>query len=316
MNPTLDASIAVVCGGPSAEAEVSRSSGKCVAEALRHTYPTVVLLELDQYLHSALKQNAVDVVFPALHGPPGEDGTFQGFLEINGYRYVGSGVRASACAMDKPVAKCLFRQAGLPVARDLLIDRSAGPEAARKKVQQVLRQDVVIKPSSQGSAVGVAFANSAESIERILLDTWSHDGTALVEERIYGREITVGVLDISNMQAFPVIEVRTPEGTWYDFEHRYAVGASQHVIPAPLPEAQYQRTQEIALLAHQILGCRHLSRADFVVPDKGEPILLEVNTLPGMTPTSLYPDGAQAAGINFKTLVAMLIERALEHRRC
>jgi D-alanine-D-alanine ligase len=103
--------------------------------------------------------------------------------------------------------------------------------------------------------------------------------------------------------------VRTPEGTWYDFEHRYAAGASEHVIPAPLPEAQYRRTQEIALLAHQILGCRHLSRADFVVPDEGEPILLEVNTLPGMTPTSLYPDGAQAAGISFENLVAMLIER-------
>lgn len=312
MKSSLDASIAVVCGGPSAEAEVSRSSGACVAEALEHIYSKVTLLELDENLHSALRQNEVDVVFPALHGPPGEDGTFQGFLETNGYLYVGSGVRASAFAMDKYVAKCLFRQAGLPVARDLILPRTMDLAAACGNVQESLGNDVVIKPPSQGSAIGVTFASTPKEIEALVQETWVHDGGALVEERIIGREITVGILDVGEIQVFPVIEVRTPEGTWYDFERRYTVGASEHVIPAPLPESQYKRTQEIALLAHKALGCRHLSRADFVVPEVGEPVLLEVNTLPGMTPTSLYPDGAQAAGINFGSLVATLVEGALE----
>lgn len=315
MNPTLSASIAVVCGGPSAEAEVSRSSGQCVADALKRTYPKVVLLELDRDLQSGLEKHAVDVVFPALHGPPGEDGTFQGFLEINGYSYVGSGVRASAFAMDKAVAKCLFRQAGLPVAQGLRLSRTTDMADAQRKIQQSLGTEVVVKPSSQGSAVGVAFVGNPDDIERALQTTWAHDNLALIEERIIGKEITVGVLDVGETQAFPVIEVRTPEGTWYDFEHRYAVGASEHVIPAQLPKAQYQRTQEMALLAHKALGCRHLSRADFVVPADDEPVLLEVNTLPGMTPTSLYPDGARAAGISFEALVAMLIEGALEHGR-
>lgn len=315
MNLTLDASIAVVCGGPSVEAEVSRSSGKCVADALRLTYQKVALLELDGNIQSALKEYSVDAVFPALHGPPGEDGTFQGFLETNGYAYVGSGVRASAFAMDKSVAKCLFKQAGLPVARDLIFTEAADLSWARNQVLEELGQEVVIKPSSQGSAVGVAFASGADEIERALQATLAHDGRALVEEKILGREITVGILDVGTIQAFPVIEVRTPDGAWYDYEHRYSAGASEHLIPAPLPKAQYLRTQEISLLAHSALGCRHLSRADFVVPEEGEPVLLEVNTLPGMTSTSLYPDGARAAGISFEHLVSILVERALEHGR-
>ncbi|MEO0377854.1 MAG: D-alanine--D-alanine ligase, partial [Cyanobacteria bacterium P01_A01_bin.17] len=254
MNPTLDASIAVVCGGSSAEAEVSRSSGQCVADALKQTYPKVVLLELDENLSAALEESSVDIVFPALHGPPGEDGTFQGFLETQGYLYVGSGVRASAFAMDKSVAKCLFRQGGLPVARDLTLARTVEVNTACHQILEILGNDVVIKPSSQGSAVGVSFASGTEEIGQRLQETWGHDGRALVEERIIGREITVGILDDGEIEAFPVIEIRTPEGSWYDFEHRYAAGASEHLIPAQLPEAQYQRTQEIAVLAHKVLG--------------------------------------------------------------
>ncbi|MDM3871449.1 D-alanine--D-alanine ligase [Porticoccus sp. W117] len=313
MNATIDTSIAVVCGGPSSEAEVSRSSGRCVAEALKQTYPNVVLLELDKHLSAALAANSVDVVFPALHGPPGEDGTFQGFLETQGYRYVGSGVRASSFAMDKSVAKCIFRQAGIPVARDINLEHSLDLDAACQHIEKVLGDDVVIKPSSEGSAVGVRFANSAEEIEKRLQEACLHNGRVLVEERIIGREITVGILDTGKIEVFPVIEVRTPKGAWYDYEHRYTEGASEHIIPAPLSQAQYQRTQEIAVLAHKALGCRHLSRADFVVPEHGEPVLLEVNTLPGMTPTSLYPDGARAIGLSFESLVSKLIEGALEY---
>ena len=203
MTPTLDASIAIVCGGQSAEAEVSRSSGRCVAEALKQTYSKVALLELDKDLVVALEKNLVDVVFPVLHGPPGEDGTFQGFLETLGYPYVGSGVRASALAMDKSVAKCIFRQMDLPVASDLNLPRSMSLDAASRQIQESLGTSVVIKPSSQGSAIGVSFASGVNEIVQRLKETWVHDGRALIEERIIGREITVGILDVGKIEVFP-----------------------------------------------------------------------------------------------------------------
>jgi len=143
---------------------------------------------------------------------------------------------------------------------------------------------------------------------------FNYDARVLVEERIVGREITVGILERNGVEALPVLEVRTPAGSWYDFQHRYTPGLSEHLVPAPLPSAQYMRTQELAVRAHEALGCRDLSRVDFVVPDGGEPVVLEVNTLPGMTPTSLYPDAARAAGLSFEALVQILVERAWSRR--
>ncbi len=302
--------IAVVCGGTSAEAEVSRVSGRGVAVALRERYDKVVLLELETNIADALKDNGVGLVFPALHGPPGEDGTFQGFLETLGLPYVGSGVHASACAMDKIVSKHLFRDAGLPVARDVVAYREEGPRTSARRVVDTLGSHVVVKPARQGSALGVAFPRDTDELEAALRDAFVYDSRALVEERIGGREITVGLLERDGVEALPAIEIRTPTGAWYDFEHRYTPGLSEHLLPAPLPEAQYRRTQEIAKRAHRILGCRDLSRVDFVVPETGDPIVLEVNTLPGMTPTSLYPEAAKAAGLPFPELVAYLVERA------
>lgn len=301
--------IAVVCGGPSAEAEVSRMSGRGVADALRSTYSNVVLLELDTSIGEALRDGGVEVVFPVLHGPPGEDGTFQGFLEILGVPYVGSAVHASACAMDKILAKHLFRNAGLPVARDTIIQRQVGASLAAKQVWETFGSQVVVKPSRQGSALGVRFPRELSELEAALEGAFSYDERVLVEERVEGREITVGILERNGIEALPVLEVRTPSGSWYDFEHRYTQGLSEHIIPAPLPAAQYDRTQELARQAHAALGCRDLSRVDFVVPENEEPVILEVNTLPGMTPTSLYPDAARASGLSFEALVAFLIER-------
>jgi D-alanine-D-alanine ligase len=302
--------VAVVCGGPSAEAAVSRISGRGVADALRLTYSNVVLLELNAEIGDALRTNETDVVFPVLHGPPGEDGTFQGFLETLGMPYVGSDVHGSACAMDKIVAKHLFRAAGLPVARDIIVQRAAGVVAGVERVMERLGVRVVVKPSRQGSALGVHFASERAELEAALKEAFSYDEQVLVEECVEGREITVGILERDEPEAFPVLEVRTPTGTWYDFEHRYSDGLSEHLVPSPLPDSQYERTQTLAIRAHTALGCRDLSRVDFVVPDVGEPVILEVNTLPGMTPTSLYPDAARAAGLSFDALVAFLAERA------
>lgn len=303
-------SIAVVCGGPSAEAEVSRVSGRGVADALRATWPNVVLLELDVTIAERLSEHDVDVVFPVLHGPPGEDGTFQGFLEVLGFPYVGSGVHASACAMDKIVAKHLFRDAGLPVARDIIVERSAGIAAAARQVLDGLGMAVVVKPSGQGSAIGVHFPRSEADLGTALASAFEYDDRVLVEQRIFGREITVGILDRDMSEALPVIEITTPPGSWYDYEHRYTPGLSEHIIPAPMEKARYALVQELARRAHHVLGCRDLSRVDLLLPEQGDPVVLEVNTMPGMTPTSLYPDAARAAGISFESLVATLVERA------
>jgi D-alanine-D-alanine ligase len=284
-------------------------SGCGVADALRSTYSNVVLLELDTSIGEALRDGGVEVVFPVLHGPPGEDGTFQGFLEILGLPYVGSAVHASACAMDKILAKHLFRNAGLPVARDTIIQRQGGASLAAKQAWETFGSQVVVKPSRQGSALGVRFPRELSEFEAALEEAFSYDERVLVEERVEGREITVGILERNGIEALPVLEVRTPSGSWYDFEHRYTQGLSEHIIPAPLPAAQYDRTQELARQAHAALGCRDLSRVDFVVPENEEPVILEVNTLPGMTPTSLYPDAARASGLSFEALVAFLIER-------
>ena len=308
-DPGLDsARVAVVCGGPAAEREVSLTSGREVAAALRKSFASVTVHEPDLHLAEELLRGGIDVVFPALHGPLGEDGAIQGMLEIAGVPYVGSGVASSACAIDKVIAKRLFRDAALPLAREVVVDRGMDGVAA---VRELLDGRVAVKPASQGSAVGVAFAETDDELAGALEAAFRYDERVLVEEYVVGSEITVGVLEAPEPFAFPVIDIRTPDDSWYDFEHRYAAGLSEHVIPAPLPPDVYEAVQDLAVRAHVTLGCRDLSRADFVVEPGGRAVLLEVNTLPGMTPTSLYPDGAAAAGIPFDELCARLVRRAL-----
>ena len=310
-----DARIAVLFGGPSAEAEVSRSSAEGVANALQEIYRNVEVLALDNALTERLFSGSIDVVFPVLHGPPGEDGTLQGYLEILGLPYVGSGVQASAVGMDKVAAKLAFAAAGLPLAEQVVVTREAGVPEAVARVRRALGDRVVVKPTGQGSALGVSFVDNENDLHGALTTAFSFGPQALVEARLDGREITVGVIDTSEgPRAFDVIEIFTPEGSWYDYEHRYTEGLSEHVMPAPMSSAQTARLQEIAVAAHVALGCRDLSRADFVVADEATEILLEVNTMPGMTPTSNYPDGARSIGMEFPELVSYFIERALDRR--
>jgi D-alanine-D-alanine ligase len=307
--PPADVRALVICGGGSAEAEVSRMSGRMVAEALQRTFPHVVCREPDLQLFDAIRQ--ADVVFPVLHGPLGEDGSVQGMLEVAGVPYVGCGVLASACALDKVMAKRVFRDLGLPVARDTTVDSVGDDDEAVRQIRDRVGERVVVKPAREGSAVGVVFADGEAEIRTALRAAARYGRSLLVEERLDGAEITVGVLDLDVPRAFPVIEVRTPPGSWYDYQHRYTPGLSEHVIPAPLPQDAYAEVQRMAVEVHRGLGCRDLSRADFIVTGDGRTFLLEVNTLPGMTPTSLYPDGARAAGIEFDELVAYLVRRAL-----
>jgi D-alanine-D-alanine ligase len=220
-------------------------------------------------------------------------------------------VAGSACAMDKVIAKRLFRDAGLPLAREVVVER-AQADGAAARVREQLPGRVAVKPATQGSALGVAFTESDGDLAAALEAAFGFDEKVLVEEFVSGSEITVGILESPEPWAFPVIDIRTPGDSWYDFEHRYAPGLSEHVIPAPLPPDLYAEVQDLAVQAHVTLGCRDLSRVDFVVEESGRIALLEVNTLPGMTPTSLYPDGARAAGISFEQLVEQLVRRALE----
>jgi len=308
--------IAVISGGSSAEASVSRVSAKGVIEALSVNYHHVLNMELDIHLSSKLHTFNPDLVFPVLHGPPGEDGTLQGFLEILGYSYVGSDVHSSAMAMDKIISKHIFKAAGLPLIDQLIVTRDKPLAELAANIQAQLGTYVVIKPARQGSALGVTLVTDQNQMHQGLEDAFKFDPRLLIEKRIDGKEITVGVIDTGNgTKAFPVIEITTAaKDSWYDFEHRYTQGLSEHIMPAVLSEDQTLRLQQIAIAAHQALGCRDLSRVDFIVPDNQTELLLEVNTLPGMTPTSLYPDGARGYGLDFPALVSNLVELAAARR--
>lgn len=310
--------IAVIQGGPSAEADVSRVSAQGVSMALEARGHEVLRLELDETLSSALLARAFDVVFPVSHGPFGEDGCLQGLLEVLGLPYVGSDVLASAMAADKVVAKKLFRAANLPVADDCLVDRGEDLEAAAKRVRAKLGPAVAVKPHAQGSAIGVTLlrgGTSEAALVKALEDALALDEIALCERLVEGRELTCGVLDsrsFGDAFALPPTEIRAKFGEFYDFQSKYAEGGSEHLCPATLDAATTARVQRIALEAHRALGCRDLSRADLLLGEDGTIALLEVNTMPGMTPLSLYPEAAKVAGITMEALVDGLARGAVE----
>ena len=244
INTTSALNIAVLSGGKSAEADVSRSSAKGVIAALRqHSNYVVTSIDLNETVTQQLSALQPDVVFPALHGPPGEDGTVQGMLEMLGLPYVGSGVQPSAFAMDKAVAKALFRRANLPVARDLVYrsnpnETDLGAAKIASDIEAHMGDKVVIKPMQQGSALGVTPMPNGGDLNAAVAAALALGEQILVEPFIAGREITVGVLDLFGQQAIPhpVIEILTGDDEWYDYNNRYAQGASKHVVPAQMDD--------------------------------------------------------------------------------
>lgn len=314
INSKANLNVTILCGGNSAEASVSRNSAKQIEAALRELGHTTHLVELDANCPAHLIRQPCDVVFPALHGPPGEDGTVQGMLESFGLAYVGSGVRGSALAMDKAVAKGIFRRHGLPVSDDYWVSTDIPIATSVDAIQAQLGTRLAVKPLGQGSAIGVHLLPDGDQGETNLSAALTASlafGDCLVEPFITGREMTVGVLELNTIrQAFPVIEIATPQSAWYDFEHRYTPGLSEHIIPAEVPSTVAEELARIATQAHVALGLRDLSRSDFIVTADNNIYLLETNSLPGMTPTSLYPDGAKALGIEFDDLVNRLVWQA------
>lgn len=303
--------VAVIQGGPSTEAEVSRRSAAAVAAALGRAGHEATLLELDAGLAEAVRASAPDVVFPVCHGAVGEDGSLQGLLEVLQVPYVGSGVLASALAMDKSVARLHFAAAGLPVAEGRVV-RSADEAAP---LRQALGGRVVVKPLAGGSALGVTRleleGDDLGPLRDALRSALAQGSFALVERFVRGDEVTCGVLERDAVRALPPTRIEALGAEFYDFQSRYAQGKSRHQCPAPYSPALSARIQRVAEAAHRALGCRDLSRADFVVdPDTDSVILLEVNTMPGFTATSLYPEAAAAAGISFEALCAGFVEAA------
>lgn len=303
--------VAVLLGGTSAEREVSLNSGKACADALEGEGYRVSRVDVGTDIASVLTALKPDVAFNALHGPDGEDGTIQGLLEILKIPYTHSGVLASALAMNKERAKTVMRAAGVDVPDGRIVNRR---EAART---HPLPPPYVVKPVAEGSSVGVIIVRDGRSHPPQILasEEWTFGEQVLVEPYIAGRELTCGVM---GDRALGVIEVKAATGGWYDYDAKYAPGGSIHVLPAELKPNVYQRVQELSLTAHQALGCRGVSRADLRYDDTpggtGLLVVLEVNTQPGMTQTSLVPEMAAHAGLSFGELVRWMVEDASLNR--
>lgn len=302
--------VAVLMGGWSAEREISLLSGRACSEALARIGYRVTRIDVGRDIAAVLATVKPDVALNVLHGRPGEDGTLQGILEILAIPYTHSGVMASATAMQKEVAKTLFRAAQIPVPEGVVASRF---DAAK---EHILERPYVIKPLAEGSSVGVFIvtAEHAHPPQELHRSDWEFGDRVLVEKYIPGKELTCAVM---GERALGVIEI-LPATPFYDYEAKYAPGGSKHVLPANLSSFVYQEVRRLALAAHGALGCRGVSRADFRYDDRaggvGGLVCLEVNTQPGMTQTSLVPELAAHAGITFDELVRWMIEDASLNR--
>ena len=302
--------VAVLMGGWSAEREISLRSGKACAEALARLGYRATRIDVGRDIATVLTTVKPDVALNMLHGRPGEDGTLQGVLEILAIPYTHSGVMASAVAMQKDIAKALFRAADVPVPEGLVVSRF---EAAKS---HLLPPPYVIKPIAEGSSVGVFIVREdhAHPPQELTRADWPYGERMLVEKYIPGKELTCAVMGDA---ALGVIEI-VPTVRFYDYEAKYAPGGSKHLLPAPVSSFVYQQVRRLALAAHRALGCRGVSRADFRYDDRiegsGGLVCLEVNTQPGMTETSLVPELAAHAGITFDELVQWMIEDASLNR--
>jgi D-alanine-D-alanine ligase len=300
--------VAVLMGGWSAEREVSLRSGKACADALSRLGYRVSPIDAGRDIATVLTAVKPDVALNVLHGRPGEDGTLQGVLEVLGIPYSHSGVLASAVAMHKGYAKAIFRAAGIPVAEDLIVSRI---EAAER---HLMAPPYVIKPMAEGSSVGVFIVTEEHPHppQELYRDDWAFGEQILIERYIPGKELTCAVL---GDRALDVIDI-VPTTQFYDYEAKYAAGGSRHVLPAQILLNVYQEVRRLSLAAHNALGCRGVSRADFRYDDRGtgELVCLEINTQPGMTETSLVPELAAYAGITFDELVRWMVEDASTNR--
>jgi D-alanine-D-alanine ligase len=302
------ARVAVVMGGTSSEREISIQTGSGVMRALQALGYETQSLDYDHRFIDAIREIAPDVVFNALHGPGGEDGQIQAILDYLAIPYTGSGLEAAAIAMDKHLTKKLLAAEGLPTAAWDLFDLSGG---TLPLLPGSLDLPLVIKPRFEGSSQGVAIVRTHEQWTNAMITVAKTHAQIMAEEYLDGREFTCPIL---GEEALPVIEILPNTDDFYSYEAKYAQGGSTHVVPAHIDEDLAARLQMIALSVHRLLGLRDYSRTDFIVTKEGRPQILEINALPGLTPTSLVPDACAAVGISFEALVDRLVGYALARR--
>ena len=305
------AHVAVLMGGWSSERPVSLSSGNACADGLESAGYRVSRIDVTRDLATQLSEVGADVAFNALHGPFGEDGTVQGVLEYLEMPYTHSGVMASALAMDKERAKIVARRSGVPIAEAKVMSRF---EAAER---HAMTPPYVVKPVREGSSFGVLIVKEDQSNppQELYSSDWPYGDEVMVERYVAGRELTCGVM---GEVALGVTEIKAAGGGWYDYDAKYVEGGSVHELPARLLPKIYQKIQMLSLKAHRAIGCRGVSRSDFRLDDRaggeGDLAWLEVNTQPGMTPTSLLPELAVHAGHSFEELLAWMVEDASLNR--
>lgn len=306
--------IAVLLGGKSVEREISLKTGKAVANALVNLGHNVKSIDTKGEFIEDLRAFHPDLVFIALHGPLGEDGAMQGLLEILGYPYTGCDVLASSLAMNKIYTKRILKEAQIPTPRFSVI-RERNYLMNPIKTEDLLLKDLnlplVIKAPNQGSTIGIYFAKQRSDLNIMILEAFKFEKEILIEEFIHGREVTVAIMGNEELQILPIIEIVSHTGV-YDYTAKYTKGMSDHIIPARLSKSVSNMINILAEKSYRSLGCRGFARVDFIVENDINPYVLEVNTIPGMTETSLFPDAALSAGISFDELINRFIQYALE----
>ena len=308
-----DKTVAVVMGGPSAEEKISLSTGHAMAAALRGKGYNVKEIRLVPHNFSEqVKESGADVVVIAVHGLYGEDGRLQSALEMMGIPYTGSGVLASSVSMNKLTAKRVFLGSNIPTPDYIFLHRrDRGKQDMIKAITDKFSLPVVVKPVSQGSSLGVTIEKEISGLQKALDEAFQYDEEVLVEEYIAGQETSVCMMRLKDgsVKVWPVILIH-PHAEWYDFNAKYSVGGVDHLVPAPLPEDITRTLKDISVKAFEVLGCAGVARTDCMVDKNGKCYVLEMNTVPGMTPTSLVPDAARAEGTDFGDLCEMILETA------
>lgn len=306
----LNKKVMVVCGGVSTERDVSLRSGMAVYEALRrYGYKHVILFDLQQDNMAQILTEKPDICFLALHGKGGEDGCIQGMLELARIPYTGSGVAASAVCMNKILTKQVLEMAGLPTAKFTVVRREEAKDldAVARMLEEKIGLPMVLKSPCQGSSIGVIMVKEAGQMPEAIREIFSLGDQLLAEQFLRGTEITLPILGNQELTVLPDIEI-TSEREFYDYTAKYTAGLCHHIIPARISPEDREAVCRIGQAAYKVLECRGLARVDFMIDEKQGPVIIEVNTLPGMTEMSLFPDSARSAGISFEELTSRILE--------
>ena len=297
--------IGVLMGGTSPEREISKKTGVAILTALQKKGYTAISIEADSSLINSLQKEAIEIAFIALHGSPGEDGTIQSLLKILNIPYTGSDILSSAISMNKAVSKKIFIYHRLPTPEFQSFIRNE-TESGCLQDRITISLPLVIKPSNGGSTIGISIAREKDQIESCIKNAFQHSREIIIEEFIRGREITVGIL---NGLPLPIVEIR-PKNGFYDYESKYTSEETGYIVAPDLDDKKTALIQDMAVNAFNSLGCRGAARVDFIISTDGSPFILEINTIPGMTETSLLPMAAEKAGINFENLVEKIMFEA------